>query len=576
MDFHGPQDMEYMTKKLSMLAVGIFFLVLLLVVVYGETVAVSDTTVCCDKTKQGLYCQDVKKEDCSTEGIPTACESTAFCKGGYCYDSVEGTCLDNVPQMVCNDNNGTWTETKPPQCELGCCILGDQASFVTLVRCKRLSALYDLETNFNSNIKDEVQCILTARAEEKGACVFYEDFEKGCRFVKRSECVEGITSIEEAPVFAEGEGELVGAPAINTSRNASGVQASPEAGGVEFHPGVLCSSEELGTVCGLTQKTTCIDGKEEVYFVDTCGNPANIYDSRKVNDKSYWANVVDKQESCNPSSGNADSQTCGNCNYLFGSYCRETSSESINPTYGENYCADLNCPAGEVTGGKDRLHGESWCLYASSGKSGGGNANVGSKFYRYLCINGQVTTEPCADFRQEVCIEDSIDTTLGEFSQAACRVNRWQDCTAQDTKKDCENEDQRDCKWLDGIQFIIIGANATSIEGMGQALQGRDLGKENLGGCVPDVPPGLSHWAGEDSAAVCSQANAVCPVTYEKGLTGGGWKCVENCECLEESLQNDRAQLCSSLGDCGQKVNWVGKKGYGEGVKITDEEVEEE
>ena len=236
----------------------------------------------------------------------------------------------------------------------------------------------------------------------------------------------------------------------------------------------------------------------------------------------------------------------------------------------------MNCPAGEITGAKDRLHGESWCLYASSGKAGGGSANVGSKFYRYLCINGQVTTEPCADFRQEVCIEDSIDTTLGEFSQAACRVNRWQDCTVQDTKQDCENEDRRDCKWLGGIQFVIIGANATSVEGMGKALQDRNLGKENLGGCVPDIPPGLSHWAGEDSAAVCAQANAVCPVKYEKGLTGGDWECVENCGCLEESLQNDRAKLCSSLGDCGQKVNWVGKKGYGEGVKITDEEVEED
>ena len=42
----------------------------------------------------------------------------------------------------------------------------------------------------------------------------------------------------------------------------------------------------------MTKETTCIEGKDEVYFKDSCGNIANIYDSSKINDKGYWNKVI--------------------------------------------------------------------------------------------------------------------------------------------------------------------------------------------------------------------------------------------------------------------------------------------
>jgi hypothetical protein len=33
--------------------------------------------------------------------------------------------------------------------------------------------------------------------------------------------------------------------------------------------------------CGKTTNTVCVEGKDEVYFVDSCGNVANIYDASK-------------------------------------------------------------------------------------------------------------------------------------------------------------------------------------------------------------------------------------------------------------------------------------------------------
>lgn len=564
----------------------------------AETVSTIDNTVCCEKTNAGLYCQDVPAEDCSSEGrqLPTSCESTSFCNPGFCYDSTEGTCLDNVPQLVCNQNNGTWSETEPAACGLGCCILGDQASFTTLVRCKRLSGFYGLESNWDGSIQDETQCILTARAEERGACVFEQDYETTCKMTTRSEC---------------GNGNIA---TTGNSTNSSTV-------GEKFYPGMLCSANELDTICGPTRDTTCVSGKEEVYFVDTCGNPANIYDASKINDQEYWTYIKDKTESCTPDESNENSQTCGNCNYLLGGYCSSTSSETARPTYGNNICASLNC----VWEGEEKLHGESWCMYddenydfefketptqsntaltslldqarqavesrlgVSNEFLGSTGGDVGSKFYRLVCSHGEVLVEPCADFRQEECIENNV----AGYTEAACRVNRWQDCTSQFTRDACENTDQRDCRWMDGIEFVLVGGmsngstlDQSSLAGVKQQLKDFNSGARELGACVPKNPPGLRFWgttdektgetANSEAAAVCSQANAFCPVTYEKGLVGGDWECIENCECLEAATQTARAQLCMALGDCGPKTNYLDVKGSGKGYKILTEEMEKE
>lgn len=595
--------------------------------------------MCCEKTKSGLFCQDVPEEECAADSRkpPTACESTSFCKPGFCFDSQEGTCLDNVPQKVCNDNGGTWTAEKPPQCDLGCCILGDQAAFVTLTRCKKLSANFGLQTNYNPNIQDETECILTAGAKEKGACVFEQDFELTCKLTTREECKPENIFLSSSTIAEQSRNGL------GTDNNGSGffegltsrfrnndnnepLTSPPEpVKQVEFHPRKLCSAEELGTNCGPTEKTICAPGKEEVYFVDTCGNPANIYDASKIRDKEYWANIKDKNEVCNPNLGNENSQSCGNCNYLLGTYCRE--AESVKPTYGTNICLSLNCVEQD---GKKRFHGESWCGYDVEGYDfspirpyegeltdsiannlrsqissrlvgvidsalgnlgsdgtigteflGSSNAPAGSRFFRYSCNNGEIIIEPCDDFRQHECIENTIETDLGKFTEAACRVNKWQDCVAQKNIKDCLNADARDCKWLEGIQYILFTSvfNGSSLD-KNSLLEARERAKDidkttiPTGACVPKNPPGLRFWEGEEATGFCAQANAVCPVTLKK-KTGGDWEPANEISelCLNQRTYLERAQLCVSLGDCGPKINIVGDKGYGQGYKVTKQKL---
>jgi hypothetical protein len=523
-----------------------------------------DATVCCEKTNTGLFCQDAPAAQCNNafKQAPTACRSTSFCKPGTCYDSSEGMCAGNTPEKVCNLNNGTWSASNPAQCDLGCCRLGDQAAFVTLVRCKRLSAVFGLETNYNKALNNEADCVLSVQNQEKGACVYEKEFEKTCKITTRADC-------------------------IGTSRNSSG-------SGKVFYVGKLCSAEELGTNCGPSKETTCIDGKDEIYFKDTCGNPANIYDASKVNDKEYWKNIKDKSEVCGKDSANANSASCGNCNYLLGSICRQvTKNDTTKPTYGQNICKDLNCK--KTQNGKSYKHGESWCVFNDFGTTSSGIASVGSRFYKHICINGEEVLEQCADFRQQECIQDKITTTSGDFSQAACRVNRWQDCTSQDNGADCANTDKRDCIWKNspdgkGYQFAnapvvgneFSGTGNDSTAGSGAAGAAIAEAATVAGVCLPLNPPGLQFWEGEEAKTICGQANAVCIVQLSRKLfeSESDLKCEGgdegNCSCWDNDKKaaskqwvDKYVEVCKSMGDCGPVVNWVGQSGYNESYSVT-------
>ncbi len=485
-----------------------------------------EATVCCEQTNAGAFCQNVPAAECAAGArqVPTSCGATSYCRSGTCYDSSEGICMDNTPQLVCNQAGGVWNAEKPAQCNLGCCILGDQAAFVSLVRCKKLSATLGLKTNYDTSTTNEVACIAKVQQQEKGACVYEFEFEKTCKFTTRAEC------------------------SGSTQAGVNGTSGTTSAG--NFYGGKLCSAEELGTNCGLSTKTACVPGKDEVYFVDTCGNPANIYDASKVNNKDYWTDVKTKDQSCAPGQANAGSASCGNCNYLEGSICRSENLAGKNPTYGDFICADLNCK--NTQNGNDYKHGESWCVYNDAGRTGNSDNTVGSRFYKHICINGQETLEQCEDFRAEECIEEKVN----DFSQAACKVNRWQDCTSQTDSLDCENEDKRDCVWKPELNLKI-----------------NETDDDNDGACFPENKPGFNFWSDTETQTICSQGDDLCIVTFEEGLFGGE-DCEENCECLTDDWEKLKVDACTSLGDCGPSLNWIGARGYKSGYNITFEDVD--
>jgi hypothetical protein len=339
----------------------------------------------------------------------------------------------------------------------------------------------------------------------------------------------------------------------------------------------------------------CIEGKDEVYFQDSCGNAGNIYDASKITDKAYWRKVVQKKDSCGAgnTNGNSNSPSCGNCDYFSGSFCRkyDKSKDTKKPTSGDFTCRDLNCK--NTQDGKDYKHGESWCIYDDG--TGKGKDPAGSRYWKHICIAGEELVEPCGDFRSEICIQDVIETPTGPFQQAGCAPNQWQDCYAQKTQKDCENIDKRDCQWITGAigTNILLMRNQTQQTGLGGVAipsnsistnpaitttntgggitgkavgvtgnagllgsgdeEKKDTSTETLKGevCVPDVPPGLVFWKAGEAEGICSMGNAQCTIEYEKaGFIGGSKKCVKNCECEGDAWKKKNEEICRAIGDC--------------------------
>ncbi len=198
-------------------------------IISAPTSKAQEVKYCCEKTTYGAWCQDTEQENCDVDyrKTPTSCEATSFCRLGCCYDSSEGVCMENTPQRVCDEAGGTWSgdaECNIPQCRLGCCVLGTQAAFVTLTRCKKLSSFYGLITDFRAGIDSELECISLASLSDEGACVFEVDYAKTCKFTTRQEC-------DSMKNGMRGENETI-------------------TGNVTFYKDYLCSADELGTNCG--------------------------------------------------------------------------------------------------------------------------------------------------------------------------------------------------------------------------------------------------------------------------------------------------------------------------------------
>ncbi len=560
------------------LVFGILFIFILASVITFNLVSSQDVSYCAEKTVDGAKCQNVPLSEVDEDFryAPTSCASTSYCKLGTCVDTSEGICMGNSPKSVCEeDESGVWYDESSddlPVCQTGCCLMGEQAAFVTQARCQKLASDYGLKIEFRGDIKDEVSCVAAATPNAKGACVYETDAGRTCKMATKSECNE------------------------------------LDKESVNFYEGFLCSNPDLGADCGMTKKTTCVEGKDDVYFIDSCGNKANVYDSNKINDVNYWSYLpgfrgVEISEG--DDNGNINNEKNGNCDYLLGSTCGPDSESSQNAEYGDYICRDLSC----TWEGETYNHGETWCSNSvrELGENGGisgsefkdfdkeGN-NPGDKDYRLVCYDGEVTIEPCAGYRQEVCVEGGDSN----FKYASCKVNRWQDCVQQLSKDDCENEFQRDCTWIEGVTLAktedknTVYVYDSDLEKLVKKEIDEDYeeyGDTVLSGekasCVPKYTPGFNFWEEDsDSSSICSIASTQCFVKYEdpalssqrvvtssKGMElffGRGKSaekqgqiiCLDDDGNLVETWADEISNSCLALGDCGISENYVGKDGY--------------
>ncbi len=590
---------------------GMIFGMIFLIGVFLISFASSQTepSYCCEKWLApggnpvgSTTCVDAPKSQCDTSGglraVPTSCEATDYCRRGTCIDEAEGDCSENF-RRTCEENDGIWKEQSAeelPQCQLGCCLIGSQAAFVTPTRCSHLSRLYGLEINFRKDIQNEFECIASATEDIEGACVLDREFGRTCKRLTRKECNE--------------------------------METTEGAGDVSFHEGYLCSNEELNADCGPSDRTTCVDGKDEVYFLDTCGNLANVFDSSKAWDtrgtnpdvENYWNYIAGTHEvtvDCVVGTGGGIERNCGNCDYYEGNTCKK--GERGEPEY---FCKDLGCEDDWFSDTYDRQpeHGETWCEYYEPKITGEGDKKevksienlgniieadslgasnyiegkennpfliMGGKFFRKVCYNGDVTVEPCADFRQEVCIQSSIAGTPvyaggkyfagKDFKTAACRVNKWQDCALQNDSESCNNFIQRDCKWIDvpekelkteAADVPILGLSGNLLEG-GLHSGGGALLKDiaGAGRCVPKYTPGLNFWGEEENEeentaeTTCAIGGGQCLVVKTQSYSQGKFHFLKIWQPVEQLLKGGEASGLETRyeGACTDKdgnINW--------------------
>jgi len=454
---------------------------------------------CCSLANDGTQCVTSSPENCA-DGASfseyTLCESTTFCNRGCCYDEASGVYDEGVIQSECNLD---WTPD--PSCNLpgankGCCVMEDSVRFETYGQCLISSEEYGIgEVDWRNDL-GEAECIVLPYLQEKGACVLNGG---DCKFVTNEDC-NGL--------------------------------------GGDFNLNVLCTSSSLDTFCEPTEETACIDGKYGVFFVDSCGNTANIYDSSKVNDLSYWNNVISEGDSCgeNSQTGNANSKSCGNCNLFAGGICSSAFKDGFAPDYGDNYCREVSCEFE----GAEYENGESWCVY--DGAIGNGDDVVGSRHWKYVCNQGRIDVEACQDYRNDVCLQSNTEVN-GDivFRNANCAVNNWRQCVALNTEEDGieQCEDTIGCR----IERVEIGEQF------------------KFDACTPKYPAGFDLREDRSqgtSLMTCGLATQTCTVVREPKFFGG-CKINTNGDCLSPEFGEKMNNLCRKLGDCGGEANIAGK-----------------
>ena len=548
---------------------GLFFGIFILTVVFlsSTIIGLGQTEIyCAEKTTYGASCQNVPLNEVDTNyrHDRTSCESTSYCSEGTCVNTLTGECI-SAPQATCDPAQGGFFYDQPKDevasCRLGCCLLGPGAALVEQVKCNTLGKDYSLKATFRADIQDELTCLTMASPEAKGACVFETEQGRDCKAITRGECLDSAG---------------------------------------EFHEGFLCSAPELGTICTRTKKTNCVEGKNEVYFIDKCGNIANIYDATKIDDVAYWSYLPGfegVEENIGDRKGNADSPVNGYCNYLQGSTCKKYDRviDSNSPRFGDYICRDLGCKASDpLSGGQYRAYGEEWCSEPIQNFE---NAKPGQLSYLLYCYDGEIQYELCDSYRNKLCLQNE---TSGE---ANCVINDWMGCIMQNNTKDCN--DLGDCKVVTGASIL------RTAYGTEKLIENSDTKENVVGVCVPKYIPGFKFWDSEGTildaydktpTSICEFSSVACFVPYEQqvatGIINTPWRatpsdeCIETCKttegwkneecykaCTPVCLENPEIKnknfnatinkswaenwqgLCVSMGDCGVSGNYLNREG---------------
>jgi hypothetical protein len=440
-----------------------------------------------------------------------------------CEETNPGNSCQNTQATNCNPEfkvAPTTCETTD-FCEIGCCISSENGlcSKRTSERdCSKIDGIFESEALCQVNPCELGCCVLGS--ETKWTT------EKNCQFEGNSQNkdipTEWLTDEDhntDIKCKFSSQKQNKGACTYNSNDEKKCVYETLEecvsrTGSLSnFFDGTICSNPELETICKAKDHQDCLEGEEDIYWFDSCNNQEEIAED---------------------------------CSLLDGTYCEKDSA-------GKTTCKDVNC--NDI----GKRHGESWCEY--DGRIGNGKDPVGSRHIKHICYMGSERIEPCADFRNEICVQDDSAVDSGSFSQASCRANQWRSCLNINQEGGAEKitsacEKNPDCR----VKSINMGGSFAFTV------------------CLPNYPPGFelidrqqaNNVLNDDGSineqayatispgnSVCSMSTKRCTTTWMVGLFCPG--CVDNCKCHTNAFTEEMNDFCTSLGDCGGSINYVGE-----------------
>ncbi len=541
---------------------------------------------CCEKSDSG-YCQEqTSAQQCDGQYQDVSCSEVSFCQTGTCIDEENGMCMPNSPKATCEADGGTWTASSiedVPQCQYGCCFIGESTYFVTQKKCGQLASEYNVEQIYRADITDEMQCADLSDSAVEGACTYSDQYKtRQCKRMSKSEC----TSLQSSSVYED----------------------------VYFEEGVLCTASFLGAACEPSQETM-IGDDYRIYFKDTCSNKANIYNSNYASRSTssqpdqntfdeYWTYIIPPEESCGADSknGNANNPDCGNCDYLDGSLASKYQrgedmvvsgrvQKMEKPKYGDYICKSVGCVDSD---GKIYNHGESWC--ETNNKNPNDNTFYpGTESYQVSCLNGDIVVDSCSvgGWRSSICRE--LEDEDGK-SSASCVPNLWTDCLTQTSKEDCEDSELRDCVWLSDKNYgrsVLINDDGSPMKFTkdGEKIENDDTGV--FASCVPKYSPATNNeddsiklldylkekivivysfpnakniknkLRGEDSSAGRKERFEYCGERDKAfGKVKDDGRCAaSDASPIHEKWLAPRDQICKSVGDTSLEPNFRGYMG---------------
>lgn len=544
-----------MLNKKRIISFAILSLLAIILLVGFSSLISAQSLFCAEKTLSGAWCQNVPENEVDKNGFkfaPQACETTDFCKLGTCVNENSGTCSKNTPKAKCEKDGGVWSNKDKEdiiECRPGCCILGQGVAFVNQATCKSLASTYGVNVNFREDINTFSQCLAQDTTPDEGACVLEESATttSGGNFFSN--------------LFGGGNQETITQTSAGCKRTTQSGCAALDG---EFNKDLLCTAKienedgefEFLSDCAKDSTKTIIEN-DKVYYVDTCGNKANIYDDSRFNEIGYWTEIQDPTCSVGVSTS---SSTCGDCSYRLGTvaaeYTKETNMPSSSPKYGDNVCRDLSCDYK----GEPYKHGESWCAETPGTYSnvpffmdsttkkeiaeGYDDYNLpGSRYVKLSCYDGKTTVEKCKTGRNSICM-GATDPNTNE-READCIDNLAPGCSSLLTNNSCEGN--RFCKWVPGyapgMSFLGYGLEE-GLEEAGIDITEYKTNKEKYdtlqGTCMPLFPQGNKFWnsSGEE---YCSGLSITEKVLFETGtleqrknfaedsIKEAANKCIDNC-----------------------------------------------